>query len=86
MPLYRVTCGDIGTNADAVERYLNNVLYLGKTWNCGMFEITLFGIMSDKSVLLLDEADVFLEERSMSDLKRNSLVSGKDLDSSHCII
>lgn len=27
-------------------------------------------------VLLLDEADVFLEERSMSDLERNSLVSG----------
>ncbi|CAD6593389.1 MAG: hypothetical protein ASARMPREDX12_007125 [Alectoria sarmentosa] len=63
MPLYSVTCGDIGTNADAVEKYLNNVLYLGKTWNC---------------VLLLDEADVFLEERSLSDLKRNSLVSGKN--------
>ena len=60
MPLYRVTCGDIGTNTDAVEKYLNTVLHLGKTWNC---------------VLLLDEADVFLEERSMSDLKRNSLVS-----------
>ncbi|KAL2058878.1 hypothetical protein ABVK25_000170 [Lepraria finkii] len=60
MPLYRVTCGDVGTSADIVERYLNNVLTLGKEWNC---------------VLLLDEADVFLEERSMSDLKRNSLVS-----------
>jgi SpoVK/Ycf46/Vps4 family AAA+-type ATPase len=60
MPLYRVTCGDIGTNAEAVENYLNTVLHLGNSWNC---------------VLLLDEADVFLEERSMSDLKRNSLVS-----------
>lgn len=60
MPLYRVTCGDIGTNMEAVEKYLNTVLHLGKTWNC---------------VLLLDEADIFLEERSMSDLKRNSLVS-----------
>ncbi|PVH93720.1 P-loop containing nucleoside triphosphate hydrolase protein [Periconia macrospinosa] len=60
MPLYRVTCGDIGTSAEAVEKYLNTVLHLGKIWNC---------------VLLLDEADVFLEERSMSDLKRNSLVS-----------
>ncbi|KAK7999075.1 P-loop containing nucleoside triphosphate hydrolase protein [Apiospora marii] len=28
------------------------------------------------AVLLLDEADVFLEERSLSDLERNSLVSG----------
>jgi len=60
MPLYRVTCGDIGTSAEAVEKYLNTVLHLGKIWNC---------------VLLLDEADIFLEERSMSDLKRNSLVS-----------
>jgi len=30
-------------------------------------------------VLLLDEADVFLEERSLSDMQRNSLVSGKHL-------
>jgi hypothetical protein len=27
-------------------------------------------------VLLLDEADVFLEERGIADLERNSLVSG----------
>ncbi|KAL9611363.1 MAG: hypothetical protein Q9167_003982 [Letrouitia subvulpina] len=60
MPLYRVTCGDIGTSAESVEKYLNAVLHLGKTWNC---------------VLLLDEADIFLEERSMADFKRNSLVS-----------
>lgn len=43
MPLYRVTCGDIGTNADAVEKYLNNVLYLGKTWNCGKSRIAFSG-------------------------------------------
>jgi SpoVK/Ycf46/Vps4 family AAA+-type ATPase len=60
MPLYNVTCGDIGTSAEAVEKYLQTVLVLGKTWNC---------------VLLLDEADVFLEERTLSDLERNSLVS-----------
>ncbi|KAM7217128.1 Fidgetin-like protein 1 [Rhypophila decipiens] len=60
MPLYSVTCGDIGTKPEAVEKYLNTVLYLGKKWNC---------------VLLLDEADVFLEQRSLSDLDRNSLVS-----------
>ncbi|KAH7011098.1 hypothetical protein EDB80DRAFT_711244 [Ilyonectria destructans] len=60
MPLYRVTCGEIGTTAEAVEKYLETILHLGKTWNC---------------VLLLDEADVFLEERTMSDLDRNSLVS-----------
>lgn len=38
-PLYRVTCGDIGTDVDEVERYLETVLYLGKTWNCGEFPI-----------------------------------------------
>ncbi|ETS82900.1 hypothetical protein PFICI_04776 [Pestalotiopsis fici W106-1] len=60
MPLYSVTCGDIGTKPEAVEKYLGTVLMLGKRWNC---------------ILLLDEADAFLEERSMSDLERNSLVS-----------
>ncbi|KAH8655432.1 hypothetical protein BX600DRAFT_469621 [Xylariales sp. PMI_506] len=59
-PLYRVTCGDIGTEPQRVERYLETIFHLGKAWDC---------------VLLLDEADVFLEERSVSDLQRNSLVS-----------
>ncbi|KAF7905798.1 hypothetical protein EAF00_000077 [Botryotinia globosa] len=58
--LYRVTCGDIGSEPEEVEQYLNSVLDLGKAWSC---------------VVLLDEADVFLEERSMSDIKRNALVS-----------
>ncbi|KAF4447967.1 hypothetical protein F53441_8558 [Fusarium austroafricanum] len=59
-PLYRVTCGDIGTKAEDVEQYLNVVLHLGKTWGC---------------VVLLDEADVFLEQRSIVNLERNALVS-----------
>lgn len=59
-PLYPVTCGDIGTKPEDVERYLESVLYLGKTWGC---------------VVLLDEADVFLEQRSLEDLQRNALVS-----------
>ncbi|KAI8208838.1 hypothetical protein K4K48_006666 [Colletotrichum sp. SAR 10_66] len=33
-PLYRVTCGDIGTEAQDVEKYLATVLYLGKLWDC----------------------------------------------------
>ncbi|KAF2188502.1 hypothetical protein K469DRAFT_566041 [Zopfia rhizophila CBS 207.26] len=59
-PLYSVSCGDIGIRASDVERHLKLVLYLGKIWDC---------------VLLLDEADVFLEERALADLERNSLVS-----------
>ena len=59
-PLYRVTCGDIGTDAEGVEKYFQSVLYLCSIWGC---------------VVLLDEADVFLEERSQMDIRRNALVS-----------
>ncbi|KAJ8128237.1 hypothetical protein O1611_g5397 [Lasiodiplodia mahajangana] len=59
-PLYPVTCGDIGTEPEAVEKYLESVFHIGKTWDC---------------VVLLDEADVFLEQRSLEDLRRNALVS-----------
>jgi SpoVK/Ycf46/Vps4 family AAA+-type ATPase len=59
-PLYRVTCGDVGTNAEDVEKYLETVLLLGKTWGC---------------VVLLDEADVFLMQRPVEDFHRNALVS-----------
>lgn len=59
-PLYRVTCGDIGTEPREVEKYLQKVFHLGKIWDC---------------VVLLDEADVFLEQRTLADLSRNALVS-----------
>ncbi|KAJ3537717.1 hypothetical protein NM208_g6199 [Fusarium decemcellulare] len=57
--LYRVTCGDIGTQPEAVERYLTRLLRLAKLWD----------------LVLLDEAEVFLQERSLTDLQRNALVS-----------
>ena len=59
-PLYRMTCGDLGTKAEDVEKYLESVFHLGKLWGC---------------VVLLDEADVFLEQRSLENLQRNALVS-----------
>lgn len=59
-PLYRVTCGDVGISAEDVEKYLESALHLGKIWDC---------------FVLLDEADVFLEQRSLEDLQRNALVS-----------
>ena len=59
-PLYRVTCGDIGIDAPDVERYLTKVLTLGKIWG---------------SVILLDEAEVFLQQRNLHDLHQNALVS-----------
>ncbi|KAJ0374262.1 hypothetical protein COL26b_007508 [Colletotrichum chrysophilum] len=59
-PMYSVTCGDIGTNPADVEKYLESVFHLGKIWDC---------------VVLLDEAEVFLEQRTLQDLQRNALVS-----------
>ncbi|KAK4165534.1 hypothetical protein QBC43DRAFT_234781 [Cladorrhinum sp. PSN259] len=59
-PLYPVTCGDIGTEPDQVEQNLSSVFRLGRAWDC---------------VVLLDEAEVFLEQRTLQDLKRNALVS-----------
>lgn len=43
-----------------VEVYLESVLTLGKTWGC---------------VVPLGEADVFLEQQSLDDLRRNAWVS-----------
>ena len=59
-PLYRVSCGDVGTNPKEVEAYLEKVFLLGRIWKC---------------VVLLDEAEVFLERRSFANLERNALVS-----------
>ncbi|KAL9564302.1 hypothetical protein ACKAV7_011493 [Fusarium commune] len=56
-PLYRVTCGDIGTKAEDVEKFRS--------------ELNAHAI----TVVLLDEADVFLEQRSLVNLERNALVS-----------
>ncbi|KAH8722459.1 P-loop containing nucleoside triphosphate hydrolase protein, partial [Phaeosphaeriaceae sp. PMI808] len=59
-PLFRVTCGNLGTKPEEVEKYLESVFHLSKIWGC---------------VVLLDEADVFLEQRTLNDLERNALVS-----------
>ncbi|KAK4231733.1 hypothetical protein QBC38DRAFT_439752 [Podospora fimiseda] len=61
-PLLALTSGDISTsmNASVVEGALNYFLKLGER----------FG-----ALVLLDEADVYLEQRRTRDLKRNGLVS-----------
>lgn len=61
-PLYAITCGDLGTTPNEVESHLNGHMERAGKWGC---------------VLLLDEADVFLEKRSWHDMQRNALVSGK---------
>jgi DNA polymerase III delta prime subunit len=63
-PLYTVSSGDLGVDAAAVERTLLDALDLAAAWN---------------AIVLIDEADVFLEQRSNHDLQRNGLVSGRIL-------
>lgn len=61
-PLYAITCGDIGQSPTEIEANLERHFDLAHKWGC---------------VLLLDEADVFLAERAVGDIKRNAMVSGK---------
>ena len=60
-PLYIVSGGELGASPDEVEKTLQDILELSKLW---------------KAVILIDEADVFLEERSAHDIVRNNFVSG----------
>ena len=59
-PLLALTCGDLGTTPRDVEVSLDSYLHLGEKWN---------------AVVLLDEADIYLEKRDLKDVVRNSLVS-----------
>lgn len=55
-----ITCGDLGTEPVELERNLHDAFRKATRWD---------------AILLLDEADVFLQERDMSQLQRNALVS-----------
>lgn len=59
-PLYMVSAGDLGTDPRGLEKELQNILDIAHSWG---------------AILLLDEADVFLERRSIQDIHRNALVS-----------
>mmetsp|Transcript_19687 Transcript_19687/g.38967 ORF Transcript_19687/g.38967 Transcript_19687/m.38967 type:complete len:537 (+) Transcript_19687:3-1613(+) len=60
-PLFSISMGTLGTTADELERRLGEILHLSARWN---------------AILLLDEADSFLESRSSnSPLERNAMVS-----------
>ncbi|GAB7344915.1 hypothetical protein MBLNU457_3351t1 [Dothideomycetes sp. NU457] len=59
-PLYIVSSGDLGTASATLNKKLEEILDLASTW---------------KAVMLIDEADVFLERRSLHDMERNALVS-----------
>ena len=60
VPLYSFGAAELGNFADDVEKKLREVLELCSRW---------------KAVLLIDEADVFLEKRSDYDMERNKITS-----------
>lgn len=57
-----LTSSDIGTDPAQVEINLTRNFKTAMSW---------------QAVLLIDEADVFMERRTVQDLVRNSLVAGK---------
>lgn len=61
-PLMTLNSSDIGIHPETIERNLEDSFKLAKRWN---------------AILLIDEADIYLERRSLRDIKRNSLVAGK---------
>jgi hypothetical protein len=63
-PLYTISAGELGLTPMTMEDNLRTILDLAYKWD---------------AILLLDEADVFLEERTKDDLDRNKLVSGKQM-------
>lgn len=59
-PLYHVSVAEVGDDPHGAAKYLENVFYVGQTWGC---------------ILLLNDADVLLEERQVTDMQRNAMVS-----------
>lgn len=59
-PLLPITCGDLGLKPKEVEATLQTAFQLAQSWDC---------------VMLLDEADIFLAQRTNQDVERNALVS-----------
>ncbi|KAF2101519.1 hypothetical protein NA57DRAFT_34333 [Rhizodiscina lignyota] len=59
-PLYAVSAGELGMDQRNIEHELQKIMDIAHSWG---------------AVLLLDEADVFLEKRQIQDVGRNAMVS-----------
>ncbi|KAL9614466.1 MAG: hypothetical protein Q9167_001069 [Letrouitia subvulpina] len=68
-PLLSLTISDIGTNPAEAERNLTEHFARAKLWD---------------AIILIDEADIYMENRERQDLARNSLVSGFLRALEHC--
>jgi SpoVK/Ycf46/Vps4 family AAA+-type ATPase len=58
-PLYSVSASELAGDAGTIDKQLETILGLAKRWD---------------AVLLLDEAEVFLQQRTTTDINRNKLV------------
>lgn len=59
-PLFMVSSGDLGVSSEQLDTQLTSIMDMTSTW---------------RAVLLIDEADIFLEQRALHDLHRNAMVS-----------
>ena len=59
-PLYVVSAGELGTDPSALDKSLTKIFALIPVWN---------------AIVLIDEADVFLEERAAANIERNAMVA-----------
>lgn len=60
VPLYQVCAGDLSTSALELEYLVTRIFRFAGRW---------------QAILLIDEADVYMEQRTPQDLARNGLVS-----------
>lgn len=59
-PLFVVGAGDLGTDAPSLESDLTRIFHIAANWG---------------AIVLIDDADVFLEARSLHDISRNAMVA-----------
>ena len=57
-----MSAAQLGVDSEEVEQSLSDILEMTTKW---------------KAILLLDETEVFLEQRTIESLERNKLVSSK---------
>lgn len=58
--MYIVGAGDLGITASDLDKNLTQIFRIASSWG---------------AIVLIDEADVFMEQRSVHDLQRNAIVS-----------
>ena len=61
-PLYHVDTHELGTRVEELSIRLRKIMNMAAEWN---------------AIVLLDEADVFLQRRSLSNYSRNESVAGE---------